>query len=106
MPEQIKTNPETGDVSAKLKALLTIASKIQQGGRQITGKDVVHARFKGATNKDIHDTVLTAAAVSMDNRRVERLAAWARTDPEIYRQSAQRLADNGYGVSTERPVGA
>jgi hypothetical protein len=44
----------------KLKVLLTIASKIQQGGKQITGKDVVHARSKGATNKEIHDTVLTA----------------------------------------------
>ena len=41
----------------KLKVLLTIASKIQQGGKQITGKDVVHARSKGATNKEIHDTV-------------------------------------------------
>jgi hypothetical protein len=90
----------------KLKVLLTIASKIQQGGRQITGKDVVHDRSKGATNKEIHDTVLTAVAVSMDNRRVDRPAAWAPTHPEIYRQDALRLADNGYGVSTERPVGA
>src|SRR5271156_2997699 len=49
-------------VSAKLKALLAIAAKVQQSGKSVTPEDVAHARSEGATDVEIHDTVLIAAA--------------------------------------------
>jgi len=51
--EQIKVNPESADVSDKLKALVKIAGKVQQGGKQVSAGDVSPAREHGATDKEI-----------------------------------------------------
>ena len=48
--DRIKVNPETAEVSDKLKALLNIAGKVQKGGKQVTSEDVARARMYGATN--------------------------------------------------------
>jgi uncharacterized peroxidase-related enzyme len=58
----IKQNYEATAISSKMKALLTIAGKVQKGGKHVTGDDVARARQEGATDKEIHDTVLIAAA--------------------------------------------
>jgi len=44
--------------------------------------------------------VLIAAAFCMYNRYVDGLATWAPTDPEMYRANGQRLAEQGYVLST------
>src|SRR5580704_9505166 len=88
-------------VSAKLKALLAIAGKVQQGGKNVTSEDIQRARQEGATDLEIHDTVLIAAAFCMYNRYVDGLATYTPTDPEIYRQSGKRLAEEGYVHSTD-----
>ena len=62
--------------------------------------DVPWAREQGATDKEIHDTVLIAAAFCMYNRYVDGLATWATTDPEMYPENGRRLADEGYVQST------
>jgi len=103
---QVKLNFETAPISSKLKALLTIAGKVQQGGKRVTGEDVANARRQGATDKEIHDTVLIAAAFCMYNRYVDGLATWAPRDPELYRENGKRLAEEGYLASTERLAGA
>jgi len=103
---QVKLNFETAPISSKLKALLTIAGKVQQGGKRVTGEDVANARRQGATDKEIHDTVLIAAAFCMYNRYVYGLATWAPTDPEVYRETGKRLVEDGYVASTERRAGA
>jgi len=69
-------------VSEKLKALLAIAAKVQQGGRRVTEIDVARAREQGADDKAIHDTVLIAAAFCMYNvhERVGAVLARAAID--------------------------
>jgi uncharacterized peroxidase-related enzyme len=88
-------------VSDKLKALLTIAGKVQKDGKHVTTEDVARARAEGASDKEIHDTVLIAAAFCMYNRYVDGLATWAPTEPEMYRANGKRLAEQGYVASTE-----
>jgi uncharacterized peroxidase-related enzyme len=100
--QDVKRNFEQAGVSDKLKALLAIAGKVQKGGKQVTNEDVERARGKGATDKEIHDTVLIAAAFCMYNRYVDGLATWAPTDPEMYRASGKRLAEEGYVHSIDR----
>jgi len=84
------------DVSEKLKALLTIAGKVQQSGKSVTSEDVARARELGATDLEIHDTVLIAAVFCMCNRYVDGLATWAPDDPEMYRQRGKMVARDGY----------
>jgi len=101
--QQIKLDFEGAPISERLKALLTIAGKVQTGGKQVTTEDVARAREHGATDKEIHDTVLIAAAFCMYNRYVDGLATWAPDQPEIYRASGKRLAEQGYLNSIDRP---
>jgi len=66
---------------------------------------VERARAKGATDKEIHATVLIAAAFCMFNRYVDGLATWQPHDAEMYREMGKRLASSGYTVpGWEKPV--
>jgi uncharacterized peroxidase-related enzyme len=87
---------ESAPVSPKLKALLAIAGKVQQGGKQVTPADVERARGEGATDCEIHDTVLIAAAFCMFNRYVDGLAMPTPADGQAYDLMGQRLAREGY----------
>jgi uncharacterized peroxidase-related enzyme len=102
----VKLNFETAGVSDKMKALLAIAGKVQLGGKNVTMEDIARARQQGATDKEIHDTVLIAAAFCMYNRYVDGLATWTPDDAEMYRASGKRLAEEGYVNSIERPASA
>ncbi len=93
---EMKRNFETTNLSPKMKALLNIAGKVQQGGKNVTTSDVDRARREGATDKEIHDTVLIAAAFCMFNRYVDGLATWQPSDPEIYREIGQQTSKQGY----------
>ena len=75
--DQVKHDLEAADVSDKMKALLVIAGKVQMGGRRVSNDDVERARGEGATDQEIHDTVLIAAAFCMYNRYVDGLATAA-----------------------------
>src|SRR5580658_8384716 len=96
----VKTNFEVAAISEKLKALLAIAGKVQLGGKQVTSEDILRARQQGATDKEIHDTVLIAAAFCRYNRYADGLATWAPTEADLYRENGRRLADEGYLLST------
>src|SRR5580658_7313535 len=54
--DQVKRDFLSADISDKLKALLVIAGKVQQGGKHVTPQDVEDARALGATDIEIHDT--------------------------------------------------
>ena len=71
--KRVKADFQHADISAKLKALPVIVSKAQKGGRHVTGEDVEEARAQGATDAEIHDTVLIAATFCMYNRYVDGL---------------------------------
>ncbi len=91
-----KRDYKTAAVSNKLKALLAIAGKVQKGGKNVLSDDIERARREGATDIEIHDTVLIAAAFCMYNRYVDGLATWAPTDPEFYRARGAKVAKEGY----------
>lgn len=97
----VKASGEFAPVSDKVKALLAIAGKVQRGGKHVEPEDVGHARQMGATDQEIHDTVLIAAAFCMYNRYVDGLATWAPREAEAYREPAVRLAREGYVESTK-----
>jgi uncharacterized peroxidase-related enzyme len=105
--KQVKTDFASADISPKLKALLAIAGKVQQDGKLVTAADVEAARRQGATDLEIHDTVLIAAAFCMYNRYVDGLGTWQPADPSMYAQMGQQLAEKGYATpSVREPVGA
>ena len=92
----VKVDFEQAPISEKLKALLAIAGKVQKGGKQVTKADVEVARGRGATDVEIHDTVLIAAAFCMYNRYVDGLDTWQPHDEELYRQRGKKTAKEGY----------
>jgi len=95
----IKQNFNTADLSDKMKALLSIAGSVQKGGKQVTEGQIQKARDNGATDTEIHDTVLIAAAFCMFNRYVDGLATWAPEDRQFYVNRAPQRALDGYQSS-------
>jgi uncharacterized peroxidase-related enzyme len=94
--EQVQRDPESAPISPKMKALLAIAVKIQQDGKLVTTADVERARAEGATDKEVHDVVLIAAAFCMFNRYVDGLGTWQPDDPPFYREAGRLTAERGY----------
>jgi uncharacterized peroxidase-related enzyme len=83
-------------ITDKLKALLGIAAKVQKSGKSVTEDDIASAREQGATDKEIHDTVLIAAVFCMFNRYVDGLATWAPADEAVYDAIGKQRATEGY----------
>ncbi|MFT3681900.1 MAG: peroxidase-related enzyme [Ferruginibacter sp.] len=92
----VKENIITAPVSEKMKALLTIAAQVQQSGKAVTETAVSNAKQQGATDIEIHDTVLIAALFCLYNRYVDGLATVTPTDPAFYKGLGERLKNNGY----------
>jgi alkylhydroperoxidase/carboxymuconolactone decarboxylase family protein YurZ len=82
-------------VSDKLRALLNIALHIREGGKRATEEDIRLARENGATDKEMHDTVLIAAAFCVYNRYVDGLATWAPPKNEEYLEMGRNIAEHG-----------
>ena len=93
---RVKADFRYADISEKLKSLLVIASKVQRGGKHVTTEDVASARSFGATDVEIHDTVLIAAAFCMYNRYVDGLATVQPHDEVMYRDRGKMVARDGY----------
>jgi len=89
-------DPKSADVSPKLKALLVIAGCVQSDAKSVSAAHIAAARAEGATDLEIHDTVLIAAAFCMYNRYVDGLATWQPRDPEMYVGMGKQLAAHGY----------
>jgi uncharacterized peroxidase-related enzyme len=94
--DEIKGDFQSAAIPDKLKALLSIAGSVQQGGKQVTENQILKARELGATDREIHDTVLIAAAFCMFNRYVDGLATWAPQDREFYVKRGKQRAEEGY----------
>jgi len=92
----VKQDFASASISEKLKSLLAIAGKVQQGGKNVLASDVAKARENGATDLEIHDAVLIAATFCLYNRYVDGLATLLPPDPELYRQRAPIIAQDGY----------
>jgi uncharacterized peroxidase-related enzyme len=94
--DAVRQDLHTAPITAKMKALLAIAAKVQQGGKEVSAAEIDNARAEGATDVEIHDTVLIAAAFCMYNRYVDGLATVTPTDPALYDHMGQRMAAEGY----------
>jgi len=94
--DSIKKDYESSDLSDKLKALLSIADSVQKGGKHVKPEQIEKAKSFGATDIEIHDTVLIAAAFCMFNRYVDGLGTWAPQDRNIYVERGPRRAAEGY----------
>lgn len=96
--DAVVRDPETAPIPEKLRALLAIADAVQLSGQAVTTPHIERARQAGATDTEIHDAVLIAAAFCMFNRYVDGLAAWTPKDPAGYRERAQLVAQLGYSL--------
>jgi uncharacterized peroxidase-related enzyme len=99
--EQVRADAGDAPVPAKLKALLAIAAAVRHSGLDVTAGLVADARAAGATDLEIHDTVLIAAIFCMMNRYVDGLATLAPDDPVFYAAGAQHLIKEGYQPPSE-----
>lgn len=99
--QTVKTDWLHAEITPKMKALLNIAGKVQLGGKHVTEEDVAAARSHGATDLEIHDTVLIAAVFCMCNRYVDGLGTWAPQELDMYRANAAQIVDRGYSAVTE-----
>lgn len=106
MVEQVRKDYKNADTSGKLKGLLAIAAKVQQSGKAVTANEIENAKKQGASDSDIHDTVLIAAAFCMYNRYVDGLATTTPTDMTSYPLRAKQIVEKGYGshIYNNKPV--
>lgn len=93
---KVKQDIATAPVSDKMKTLLTIASQVQQSGKSVTTESIQKAKDAGATDIEIHDTVLIAALFCLYNRYVDGLSTITPTDPAFYLGLGERLKNHGY----------
>ncbi len=95
--DAVKEDFESAPITEKLKAFLNIAGKVQQDARRVLTKDVERAKNAGATDKEIHDTVLIAAAFCMYNKYVDGLATveWPE-GKDKYDERAKLTAEGSY----------
>jgi uncharacterized peroxidase-related enzyme len=94
--DAVKSDLSRADVPPKLRALLAIAALVQASGKAVTAEAIAEARAHGATDHELHDTVLIAAAFCMYNRYVDGLATTPLADPAGYAEMAKHIVANGY----------
>lgn len=94
---QIKTDFRSAEISDKFKALLSIAGSVQKGGKHVTEAQISKAREEGATDLEIHDTVLIAALFCFYNRYIDGLGIVSKDTPESLKQRGKMMAEQGYG---------
>jgi uncharacterized peroxidase-related enzyme len=80
----------------KLRALLGVADQVRIGGKSVDDESIARAKAAGATDVELHDTVLIAAAFCMFNRYVDGLATRYSDDPTAFAAMGALLAQNGY----------
>lgn len=92
----VKQDINTAPVSDKMKTLLIIAAQVQQSGKSVRIESIDQAKEAGATDLEIHDTVLIAALFSLYNRYVDGLATAMPGKVEYFDSLAERLVNHGY----------
>ncbi|WP_192347765.1 carboxymuconolactone decarboxylase family protein [Algoriphagus sp. Y33] len=94
--QQVLDNVETASISSKMKALLIIARQTQQSGKSVTTAHIQRAKHAGATDLEIHDTVLISALFCLYNRYVDGLGTKLPKDNSYFKSLAERLTTQGY----------
>jgi hypothetical protein len=73
-----------------------LQDKFKRVDFNVTDTDVTVARAEGATDTEIHDTVLIAAAFCMYNRYVDGLATLEPPDKAACQRMAVGIVELGY----------
>jgi len=100
--EMVKQDPDHAPVSEKMKHLLEVARRVQADARTVSKELVAKARQAGATDLELHDTVLIAGLFCLYNKYVDGLASVTPTDPAFYDRLANILKTSGYLPSANR----
>lgn len=96
LSEAALVGPAAKGITPKLRALLAVTGAVVEGGHRVSDELVEAARAAGATDEELHDTVLIAAAFCMVNRYVDGLDAFTPAEDAAYDQMGVRLAREGY----------
>lgn len=88
----------------KMMYLLQIAGQVQRSGKHVTTESIMLAKKSGATDQEIHDTVLIAAAFCMYNRYVDGLATFL-PDAAGLKKDGASIAKYGYRFTIRRLFG-
>jgi uncharacterized peroxidase-related enzyme len=101
---KIYEDPEQAPLSEKMKALLAIAAKVRELGKSVKEEHIRRAKNAGATDMEIHDTVLIAALFCLYNRYVDGMGTYCPEDPAYYKKLASRLVTTGYASPKDPAV--
>lgn len=100
---EIWSNPNHHSLSDKIKAMLVVAKKVQTDARTVLKADVEIVLSYGATERDINDLVLIAAAFCMYNRYVDGLGTFApQRKDAAYIGMGEMLGTKGYNRALEK----
>jgi uncharacterized peroxidase-related enzyme len=94
--DKVIENYENAPLSNKMKALLTIAEGVQRSGKNVLPEHIDKARIAGASDLEIHDTVLIAALFDMFNRYLDGLGMVSLSSNDILAERGKNLAKHGY----------
>ncbi len=94
--DQVLEDLEQAPLTEKEKTLLRIAAKVQRSGKAVESTDIEAAHEAGASDREIHDTVLIAATFCLFNRYVDGLASWTPTESAAYEEMGRRMSEKGY----------
>ncbi len=94
--ELVKQDYESAPISEKMKALLAIAALVQQNGKNVTTASINRAKNAGASEMEIHDTVLIAALFCLYNKYVDGLASITPVENSFYEKLGERIVNHGY----------
>jgi uncharacterized peroxidase-related enzyme len=92
----VKQDFENAPISDKLKSLLAIAVLVQQNGKKVTLEVIERAKNAGATDREIHDTVLIAALFCLYNKYVDGLSSVTPSESSFYEKLGERITTHGY----------
>jgi uncharacterized peroxidase-related enzyme len=94
--QMAKHDIHSAPVTEKMKALLQIASLTRISGKSVTEESIEKAKSAGATDIEIHDTVLIAALFCLYNRYVDGMATSLPKEDSYFDVLAERLVNHGY----------
>jgi uncharacterized peroxidase-related enzyme len=94
--QAIRDDIESAPVNEKMKALLTIAAAVGRNGRLVSPEMVARAKAEGATDAELHGTVLIAALFSLYNRYVDGMATTMPDNDAYFDTLADRIVHHGY----------
>lgn len=93
---QVIQDFEQADLGEKMKALLAIAALVQKNGKLVSPESIQRAKNAGASDREIHDTVLIAALFCLYNKYVDGMATVAPTSEAFYEKLGERITTIGY----------